>query len=116
MSEVGLKNDKEKLDWSVLPLEILEPLVEVFMSGEKKYGYLNWKKDFKNGDRRFFAANMRHLKEAQYDPLAVDVGETECLHLAQCAWNILIRLHKAIENEKKKNVLSNQESKRENYK
>lgn len=102
MSE-GIKFDDEKIDWSVLPLEILEPLVEVFVAGEKKYGYLNWKKDFENGDRRFHAAAMRHTLDAQYDPLARDVdGEqpTNCYHLAQAAWNALMRLHKALEAEK----------------
>jgi hypothetical protein len=105
MSDVGLKLDSEKIDWSVLPLEILEPLVEVFAAGEKKYGHLNWQKEFKNGDRRFHAATMRHIKDAQYDPLAKDLGDTECFHLAQASWNLLIRLHKAIENEKEKNLL-----------
>ena len=34
----GSKFDTGKLDWYVLPLEILEPLVEVMKAGEKKYG------------------------------------------------------------------------------
>lgn len=98
MSE-GKKFDDEKLDWSVLPLEILEPLVSVFMAGEKKYGYMNCMKEFENGDRRFFAAGMRHAVDCQNDPLAKD-DETGCYHAAQSAWNSLMRLHHAIRKEK----------------
>lgn len=93
MSE-GIKFDQGKLDWSVIPLEILEPLVAVFMAGEKKYGYLNCVKPFENGERRFFAAAMRHTVECQHDPLAID-GETGCHHEAEAAWNHLMRLYHA---------------------
>lgn len=75
-----------KLDWSVIPLEILEPLVKVFMAGEKKYGCLNCLKEFQDGDRRFFADGMRHKVESQFNPLAID-EETGCYHSAQDAWN-----------------------------
>ena len=93
----GRKFDQEKLDWSVLPLELLEPLVEVFKAGEQKYGYHNWKKQFENGERRFFAAAMRHGKDCQDDPLARD-EDTGCLHGAQAAWNMLMRLYHAKED------------------
>ena len=93
-TEEGLKFDGEKLDWSVIPLEILEPLVAVFVAGAKKYGYLNCMKPFENGDRRFFAAAMRHTVGCQLDPLAVDT-ETGCYEAAEAAWNHLIRLHHA---------------------
>lgn len=90
----GLKYDADKLDWSVIPLEILEPLVKVFMAGEQKYGYRNCTKEFENGDRRFFAAAMRHTKDCQDDALAVD-DDTGCHHSAQAAWNHLMRLYHA---------------------
>ena len=95
MSEPGVKFDQEKLDWSVMPMEILEPLVAVFMAGEKKYGYLNCVKPFENGDRRFFSAAMRHAVECQHEPLAKD-DETGCYHEAQAAWNHLMRLHHSL--------------------
>ena len=90
----GKKFDTGKLDWSVIPLEVLEPLVEVFMAGERKYGYLNCLREFENGDRRFFAAAMRHSVACQLNPLATD-EETGCHHAAQAAWNHLMRLYHA---------------------
>lgn len=92
--EAGLKFDQDKLDWSVIPLQVLEPLIEVFMAGEKKYGFLNCLKRFENGDRRFFAAAMRHSVECQFAPLSKD-EETDCYHEAQAAWNHLMRLYHA---------------------
>jgi len=94
LSDPGIKHDQGKLDWSVIPLEILEPLVAVFMAGEKKYGYLNCMKKFEDGDRRLFAAAMRHAVECQHEPLAKD-GDTGCFHEAQAAWNHLMRLFHA---------------------
>ena len=64
-SDQGLKLDTGKLDWSCIPLEILEPLVEVFQAGAVKYEFMNCLKPFKNGDRRFFAAGMRHKVASQ---------------------------------------------------
>uniref|UniRef100_A0A831UB58 dATP/dGTP diphosphohydrolase N-terminal domain-containing protein n=1 Tax=Geobacter metallireducens TaxID=28232 RepID=A0A831UB58_GEOME len=94
MSETGTKHDTGKLDWSAIPLEVLEPLVAVFVAGERKYGYRNCLKPFDNGSRRFFAAAMRHAVKAQADPLSVD-EETGCYEEAEAAWNHLMRLHHA---------------------
>lgn len=91
----GIKHDSVgKLDWSCIPLEILEPLVEVFQAGAVKYEFMNCLKPFENGDRRFFAAGMRHKVASQLDPLAKD-EETGCYHAAQDAWNSLMRLYHA---------------------
>lgn len=54
----GLKNDKGKLDWWLLPFDALEGIVEVLMYGAKKYEEENWK-NVKN--RRNFSALIRHL-------------------------------------------------------
>ncbi len=91
----GVKHDAEKLDWSLLPLEVLEPLVDVFRLGAEKYGFENWRKEFENGDRRFHAARMRHIKEAQGDPLAINEEDGGVYHEAQVAWNSLMRLWQA---------------------
>lgn len=90
----GLKYDKGKLDWHLMPLEVLEPLVEVFVAGATKYGAFNCLKPFDNGDQRFFSAAMRHTVRCQMDPLAVD-EETGCYEAAEAAWNHLIRLYHA---------------------
>lgn len=90
----GAKFDQGKIDWSVLPLEVIEPLVQVFMAGELKYGFMNCMKHFENGERRFFAAAMRHKVACQHDPLARD-EETGCYHGYQDAWNMIMRTYHA---------------------
>ncbi len=96
----GKKFDKDKMDWSLIDLKLIEPLIPVLKRGEEKYGYENWKKEFENGDRRFHAAMMRHAKACQYDPLKVN-KEDDCYHLAQVAINALFRLYHALEKEQK---------------
>jgi hypothetical protein len=97
--DTGLKLDQGKKQWYATPLEVIELLADVFAAGEKKYATFNCLKPFESGDRRFFDASMRHLKECQRDPLAVD-EETGCYHGAQVAWNMLMRTYHAIKEEK----------------
>lgn len=56
----GMKNDKDKADWSIFkPLfKIAEGVVRILMYGEKKYKRNNWQKV--DIDRNF-AALMRHI-------------------------------------------------------
>jgi len=101
----GLKFDSGKIDFSLLPLEVLEPLIKVFEHGESKYGFENWRKDFGTAyRRRFIAAMLRHTKDAQRFPLAINEKDGGVYHLAQVAWNALILLHHEIE---KSNVVQN---------
>lgn len=58
----GMKNDNDKPDWSLLPLETIEGIVEVLTYGAKKYKRDNWKKVSVN---RNFAALLRHLSKWQ---------------------------------------------------
>ena len=88
----GIKLDNGKKQWYAMPLEVLELLSDVFVAGEKKYETFNCLKPFVDGDRRFYDATIRHLKECQLDPLAID-EETGCYHGAQVAWNILMRTY-----------------------
>lgn len=88
----GAKYDTGKQEWYAMPLEILEPLADVYAAGEKKYATFNCLKPFDQADRRFWNATMRHLKDCQIDPLSID-EETGCYHAAQAAFNILMRLH-----------------------
>ena len=90
----GTKHDNGKLDWYVLPLEILGPLVEVMKAGEKKYGTFNCVGPFEDADRRFWSANMRHAAACQMDPLAID-EETGCYHEAARAFSSLMRIYHA---------------------
>ena len=92
----GKKYDVGKTDWSLLDMEFIEPLIPVFALGEKRYGYLNWQKDFgPDFSRRFQAARKRHEKAAQYNPLAQNVDDDNVYHLAQVAWNALQELYHA---------------------
>lgn len=92
LKEEGVKYDNGKQPWYAMPLAVLKPLADVFAAGEKKYATYNCLKPFKDSDRRFWDATMRHLEECQIDPLAKD-PETGCYHGAQAAFNILMRIY-----------------------
>jgi hypothetical protein len=91
----GLKYDDGKQKWYAMPLELLEPLAEVFTAGEQKYDTFNCLEPFENSDRRFYDSLMRHLESCQIDPLAID-EETGCYHQAQVAFSALLRLRNAL--------------------
>lgn len=57
----GVKFDFEKLDWSLVDFESLEPLVEVLMFGAKKYEPDNWKKV--KPPERYIKSLLRHILE-----------------------------------------------------
>ena len=89
-TEIGLKFDSGKKDWSLLELEFVEPLVAVFELGEKRYGFQNWKKDFDNEDRRFNAALKRHILDLErLGPAARNEQDGNVYIAAQVAWNAL---------------------------
>ena len=56
----GVKYDKLKPDYSLIPPRALDDMVKVLTFGAKKYDRDNWKK-LKNLEDRYFAAAMRHL-------------------------------------------------------
>ena len=90
--EKGLKHDSGKQPWFALPLEILEPLADLFAAGEHKYGTFNCLNPFDEPDRRFWDAAMRHMTACQMNPLAKD-PETGCYHAAAVAFSMLMRIH-----------------------
>jgi hypothetical protein len=85
----GKKYDKEKLRWSLLPIDAVEKIVEVLQFGSKKYEDDNWKK-VQPYDERYFNACMRHLvawkQKEKYDK------ETGYNHLAHAGACILFML------------------------
>lgn len=93
---VGTKNDSGKQGWFSLPLEILEPLAAVTEFGASKYELFNMLKPLDNSNKRFWDGQMRHLKACQQDPLAINHEDGNVYHLAQAAFNSLLRLHHAI--------------------
>jgi hypothetical protein len=102
----GLKFDSGKQPWFAMPLEVLEPLADVFAAGEKKYATFNCLQPFENPDRRFYDGMMRHAAACQRDPLAIDAElnekyGVEVYHAAQVAFNALLRLYHAKKGMKK---------------
>lgn len=101
MDDVGLKDDKLKLDWSLLDFDLIEPLIHVLVLGEQRYNFENWKKDFgPNDQRRFRAAMIRHIKAAGNDPLSINEADGGVYHYAQIAINALFALYHAKKKEK----------------
>ncbi len=64
---LGRKYDDGKLQWSLVPWEALEEVVEVLMFGAKKYERDNWKY-VDDANRRYNDAALRHL-------IAANTGE-----------------------------------------
>lgn len=85
MSE-GKKNDEGKLRWDLLPLPLVEKLVEIYEFGANKYGENNWR-TIKDGYKRCKAAFFRHL--TAYDKGELNDPESGKSHLMHCAWNAL---------------------------
>lgn len=75
----GIKHDKEKLRWDLLPIEQIENIVKVMTFGCKKYGDNNWK-DLENGKDRYYAAALRHM--VSYRKGTINDDETGLPHLA----------------------------------
>lgn len=80
------KDDNGKLRWDLLPLDVVEKLVEIYEFGANKYEENSWR-TIENGYKRCRAALFRHLtaydKGEQVDP------ESGKSHLAHAAWNAL---------------------------
>lgn len=62
MSVLGVKNDKGKLRWSLLPLDAMREVVRVLMGGANKYAPNNWI-HVEDARDRYFDAAIRHLTD-----------------------------------------------------
>ena len=86
---LGVKYDSGKPQWSLLPFEALEEVVEVLTSGAKKYAPNNWKY-VPDADDRYMDAAFRHMAQymqgEQYDE------ETGNNHLAHAVCCLLFKL------------------------
>jgi hypothetical protein len=54
-----LKFDDDKPQWDLLPMDVMERVVRVFMYGSKKYARNNWRKGAEWN--RYYNAAMRHM-------------------------------------------------------
>lgn len=101
--EKGRKNDIQdgKLRWELLPMDLIEKIVEVYHFGAKKYGANTWKQ-LEDGEQRYKAALLRHLVE--HDKNELRDNESGLLHMQHVCWNAIAMLYFAIqkENELKK--------------
>ena len=97
--ETGRKNDVQdgKLRWELLPLDLIEKIVEVYHFGATKYGPDTWKQ-LENGEQRYKAALLRHLVE--HDKNELRDTESGLLHMQHVCWNAIAMLYFAIEKEK----------------
>jgi len=54
----GMKFDEDKLDYTLIPWEAMEPVVQVLQFGADKYARDNWRKV---SQERYKKAAMRHI-------------------------------------------------------
>lgn len=101
MSTQGRKDDGGKLRWDLLPLPLVEKLVEIYEFGARKYGENNWR-TIKDGYRRCKAAFFRHL--TAYDKGELNDPESGKSHLMHCAWNALSMVYFAEEDNNKQAI------------
>lgn len=92
MEEKGIKNDfkDDKLRWDLLPLDVIEKVVEIYTFGAKKYKENSWQ-NLPNGYQRYKAALFRHI--TAYEKGEVYDSESGCMHLAHAAWNAIAMLY-----------------------
>ena len=84
---IGIKHDEKKPQWSLLPWDTLEEVVEVMQYGAKKYGVDNWK--HVDPPMRYWDAAMRHMiafKEGE------KLDESTLHHLAHAITSLLFLL------------------------
>lgn len=92
--EKGIKYDKMKDRWDLVPFNELKEVVEVITYGANKYSDDNWKKV---SIERYFSALMRHI--TTYKTGEIIDKESKKNHLAHAITNLLfIMWH---ENNKK---------------
>jgi len=82
--EEGLKLDKGKVKWSLLPWPSLRVVAEVMTFGAVKYAPDNWQK-VKDPEPRYFDAAMRHLTAWKTgEKLDAETGLPHLAHAACC--------------------------------
>ena len=96
--EQGRKDDVKdgKLRWDLLPLDLIEKIVEVYHFGAQKYAPNTWKQ-LENGEQRYKAALLRHLVE--HDKGNLRDKESGLLHTQHMCWNAIAMLYFAMKKE-----------------
>ena len=78
-----LKKDHGKPMWDLLPLNIIEGIVNVLTFGANKYTANSWQ-NVDNAENRYFAALMRHLSRYQSGEQIDQESGINHLHHAAC--------------------------------
>lgn len=91
------KYDQGKLRWDLLPLNLIEKVVEIYTFGAEKYGANTWQ-NLEDGYNRYKAAMFRHLMEFEKGNVVDD--ETGKEHLAHMVWNAIAMMHFAMKDKK----------------
>lgn len=92
------KNDFKdgKLRWDLLPLDLVEKVVEVYSFGARKYAPNSWQ-GLPDGYERYKAAFMRHV--VAFEKGEAKDAESGLHHLAHAAWNGLAMLYFGMRKE-----------------
>lgn len=98
-SEVGMKFDGEKADFSLIPEGIEEGIAKVFTYGAKKYARDNWKSV--RPVERYYSAARRHIESAR---AGVWLDEESGLPHLDHAIVSLIMYRELLQNEAKSSV------------
>ena len=81
---LGVKYDKDKPKWNLLPWDELEDVVKVLTFGAKKYAPDNWK-FVDDANSRYMDAAMRHLvAHQQGETRDSESGESHIAHAICC--------------------------------
>lgn len=84
LGSLGLKFDSDKLEFSLLPKGVLQPIIRVLGFGKKKYAADNWQR-VDNARERYYNAIQRHMTSwwegEKTDP---ETGENHLAHAACC--------------------------------
>ena len=83
----GRKDDQGKDRWDLLPLGLVQHVVQVFTFGATKYAPDTWQ-HVENGYDRYKAALFRHLVKHESGEICDE--ESGLPHLAHAAWNALV--------------------------
>ena len=89
-SKTGKKYDQNKLRWDLLPIDLLEEIVEIYTFGAQKYGDNQWQ-NLDDGLKRYYSALMRHLVAWKKGNKIDD--ESKKRHLAHACWNIIALMY-----------------------
>lgn len=84
--EYNPKYDKDKLKWTLLPINEVEEIVKVLDFGKQKYSANAWK-GVENAQERYLSASYRHLVE--YTKGNKIDEESGLSHLSHLATNII---------------------------